>query len=112
MASYSYTVIFEPLEGECYQVLVPAIPEIITFGTTIEEGRRMAQDAIRCFLESALKTGEAIPADLQPEKELHGVNVYRIGCHHFQSCKLARKFELCSELDLLPPPNGSHVTDS
>jgi antitoxin HicB len=43
---------------------VPAIPEICTFGETLEEAREMARDAIRCFLESALKTGEPIPSDI------------------------------------------------
>ena len=44
-----------------YNVVVPAIPEICTFGGTLSEARRMAKDALRCFLESALKTGEPIP---------------------------------------------------
>jgi predicted RNase H-like HicB family nuclease len=43
-----------------YNVVVPAIPEICTFGETLSEARRMAKDALRCFLESALKTGEPI----------------------------------------------------
>jgi len=47
-----------------YNVLVPAIPEICTFGETLEEAREMAGDAIRCYLESALKTGEPIPNDI------------------------------------------------
>jgi len=41
---------------------VPAIPEICTFGSTIEEAREMAEDAIRCFLESALADNEPVPA--------------------------------------------------
>ena len=47
-----------------FNVLVPAIPEICTYGETLEEARRMAQDAIRCILESAIETGETIPADV------------------------------------------------
>jgi predicted RNase H-like HicB family nuclease len=47
-----------------FNVLVPAIPEICTFGETLEEAREMARDAIRCYLESALKTGEPIPGDV------------------------------------------------
>ena len=39
-------------------------PEICTYVETLEEARQMAQDAIRCFLESAIKTGEPIPADV------------------------------------------------
>ena len=42
----------------------PAVPEICTFGETLEEAREMARDAIRCYLESALKTGEPIPGDV------------------------------------------------
>ncbi len=69
MKVYNYTVLFEPLEEGGYNVIVPAVPEICTFGATLEEAREMAKDAIRCFLESALKTGEAIPK-----------NVYVSGC--------------------------------
>jgi len=47
-----------------FNVLVPAIPEICTYGDTLEEAREMARDAIRCYLESALKTGEPIPGDV------------------------------------------------
>jgi predicted RNase H-like HicB family nuclease len=47
-----------------FGVLVPAIPEICTFGETLEDAREMARDAIRCYLESALETGEEIPSDI------------------------------------------------
>jgi predicted RNase H-like HicB family nuclease len=58
-----------------YSVLIPAIPEICTFGETIEEARAMAEDAIRCFLESALKTGDPIPQDVEPALERVGVTL-------------------------------------
>ena len=64
MTEYGYTTIFEPLPEGGFTVLVPAIPEICTFGETWEEAREMARDAIRCFLESALRTGESIPSDI------------------------------------------------
>ena len=66
---YQYTVIFEPLAEGGYNVLVPAIPEICTFGKTMGEARQMAADAIRCFIESAEKTGEPIPEDVAPATE-------------------------------------------
>lgn len=66
---YRFTVIFEPLPEGGYNVVVPAIPEICTFGETLEEARTMAKDAIRCFIESAQKTGERIPQDLEPATE-------------------------------------------
>lgn len=70
---YRYTVFFEPLEAGGYNVVVPAIPEICTFGETLPEAREMARDALRCYLESAVKTGETIPPDIarraEPRKE-------------------------------------------
>jgi len=61
---YGYTTLFEPMPEGGFNVLVPAIPEICTYGDTLEEAREMARDAIRCYLESALKTGEPIPGDV------------------------------------------------
>ena len=58
MTIYKYTVLFEPIEEGGYNVVIPAIPEICTFGETLEEAREMAKDAIHCFLESAIKAGE------------------------------------------------------
>lgn len=61
---YGYTTLFEPLPEGGFSVVVPAIPEICTYGATLEEAREMARDAIRCYLESALQTGEPIPDDV------------------------------------------------
>ncbi len=74
VSRFCYTVIFEPQEGG-YNVIVPAIPEICTFGETMQEARAMAQDAIRCFLESALKHGETIPEDAEPTTERLAVSL-------------------------------------
>jgi predicted RNase H-like HicB family nuclease len=56
-----FTVYFEPLPDGTYQVVYPAIPEIITGGSTLEEARAMAHDALRCHLEGLMKDGEPIP---------------------------------------------------
>jgi antitoxin HicB len=69
MKVYNYTVIFEPVKDGGYDVVVPAIPEICTFGETREEARAMAEEAIKCYLESALKEGEIIPEDKEPSVE-------------------------------------------
>jgi len=63
MNVYTYTTLFEQVEEGGYNVTVPAIPEICTFGQTIEEAREMAENAIRCYLESALEGKEPIPLD-------------------------------------------------
>jgi len=75
MKVYNYTVIFEPVEKGGYDVIVPAIPEICTFAETIEEAREMAEDAIRCYLESALTEQEPIPQDKQPSLERIAVKI-------------------------------------
>jgi antitoxin HicB len=75
MKQYEYTVLFEPAPEGGFNVIVPAIPEICTFGETIDEAREAAQDAIRCFLESAQKTGEPIPQDVEPATERVAVTV-------------------------------------
>jgi len=74
VAEYGYTTIFEPLPEGGFNVFVPAIPEICTYGETLEEARAMARDAIRCFLESALQTGECIPSDV-PEVKTERIEV-------------------------------------
>ncbi len=71
---YNYKVIFEPIE-EGYDVLIPAIPEICTFGETLEEAKEMAEDAIRCYLESSLKRNEPIPEDREPSIEKIAVGI-------------------------------------
>ena len=69
MAEYSYTVLFEPVPEGGYNVIVPALPEICTFGETLEETRDMARDAIRCALESMRNDNESIPPDVEPAPE-------------------------------------------
>jgi antitoxin HicB len=44
-----------------YQVSVPALPGVITYGRTESEAWTMAQDAIRCHIEGLQKDGEPIP---------------------------------------------------
>jgi predicted RNase H-like HicB family nuclease len=63
---YGYTVVYQRMPEGGYNVVVP---EICTFGGTLSEARRMAKNALRCFLESALKTGEPIPKDVEPATE-------------------------------------------
>jgi antitoxin HicB len=62
---HSYAVIFEPVAEGGYNVVVPAIPEICTFGETLAEAKRMATDAIQCCLESAAKDRVALPRDVR-----------------------------------------------
>ena len=52
MTERGYIMQFDPLPEGGFNVFVPAIPEICTFGETWEEARGIAEDAIRCYLES------------------------------------------------------------
>ena len=61
--SYHYTVYFEPQSDGSFAVVLPAFPEIVTFGRTLDEARAMAFAALRCHLEGLRKDGEAIPAE-------------------------------------------------
>ena len=63
MTQFSYRVLFDRLPEGGYQVIVPALPEIVTYGRDLEEARQMAQDAILCHIRGLLKDGEEIPQD-------------------------------------------------
>jgi Uncharacterized conserved protein len=69
MAEYSYTVLFEPAEEGGFTVTCPALPGLVTEGDTLEEARSMAQDAIRCYIESLRKDHLPIPSDKRPVEE-------------------------------------------
>jgi antitoxin HicB len=61
MSEHGYRVIYEHLAEGGFQVIVPALPGIVTYGRTIEEAREMAEDAITCHLQGLLKDDEEIP---------------------------------------------------
>lgn len=56
-----YQLMLRPeLEGE-YTVFVPSLPGCITWGSTAEEARAMAAEAIGLYLQSLADEGEPIP---------------------------------------------------
>ena len=63
LKEHFYTVIYEPVKEGGYQVLVPLLPGLVTYGRTLDEAREMAHDAIRCYLESLLKRKEKVPQE-------------------------------------------------
>ena len=60
---YKFTVFFEPAAEGGYVVTCPALPDLVTEGDSLADARRMAQDAIRAYIESLRKDGESIPRD-------------------------------------------------
>ncbi|MHB8153453.1 MAG: type II toxin-antitoxin system HicB family antitoxin [Bacillati bacterium] len=60
MAELKYTVILEPDE-DAFRVIVPALPEIATFGVSVEDALAMAREAIELALAVRKDEGEEIP---------------------------------------------------
>jgi antitoxin HicB len=57
---YSFTILLEPEDG-VFNVRVPALPEVLTFGATEAEALAMAADAIQLALAWRRDHGESIP---------------------------------------------------
>jgi len=70
MQFFKFTIILTPDEENsgAYNVSVPAFPEIVTYGDSLEEARFMAQDALELVILSRLEEGEKIPADKKLKK--------------------------------------------
>ena len=61
MTQREYTVILEPEDDGRFNVMVPALPEIATFGATVEEALANAREAVALVIEDRTATGEEIP---------------------------------------------------
>jgi len=51
----------KPLRPSGYQVTVPSLPGLVTFGRNRSEAWAMAEDAIRCHIEGLRKDGVPVP---------------------------------------------------
>lgn len=60
---YSFTVLYKAARDGGYEVTVPSLPGLITFGRTFDEARAMAQDAIQCAVEALQKERAEIPRE-------------------------------------------------
>jgi antitoxin HicB len=63
---FTATVLLEPAEEGGFLVLVPALPEVVTYGETEQEALAMAEDAIRLAIEYRREQGETIPPPTTP----------------------------------------------
>jgi antitoxin HicB len=59
--TYEYTTFFQANEHGGYTVTVPALPGLVTEGKNLEDARKMAKDAIRCYIDGLKKAKEKIP---------------------------------------------------
>jgi len=60
---YSFTVIYKPVEEGGYEITVPLLPGVITYGRNFEEAREMARDAILCYIAALQKDEVRIPTE-------------------------------------------------
>lgn len=62
----TYTIHLRPEPEGGFTVLVPALPEIVSYGADEDEAMRMAQEAIELALEVRRDDGDEIPDDVVP----------------------------------------------
>lgn len=60
---YLFTVLYEPVREGGYQVTVPLLPGLVTYGRNFDEARNMAQDAIQCYLAALKKDHQHVPSE-------------------------------------------------
>ncbi|MEM9732213.1 MAG: type II toxin-antitoxin system HicB family antitoxin [Pseudomonadota bacterium] len=61
-----YTVHMRPEPEGGYTVLVPALPEVVSFGETEAEALEMGREAIELALEVRREDGAPVPDDVEP----------------------------------------------
>ena len=60
----TYTIVVEPEEGGGYFVAVPALPGCFTRGSTIDECRERAIEAIEVHIAGLQADGEPVPEEI------------------------------------------------
>ena len=60
---YDVNVVLRPEPEDGFTASVRALPGCVTYGRTLAQARRMAEDAISGYVESLRKHGEAVPTD-------------------------------------------------
>lgn len=63
-----HCVVLEPdrEEPDRYNVRVPALPGCLTYGESIEDALKNAQEAITGYVESLLADGDSVPTETHP----------------------------------------------
>lgn len=78
----TYTVVLRKEPEGGYTILVPALPEIVSYGKDLEEARRRAREAIELSVEVRLERGEDVAereSVVIPQDEYTGdLHIYRV----------------------------------
>jgi len=61
---YTYSVIVLREKDGRYSVIVPALPGCATWGETLPEALRMAEEAIQAYAEGLGEQGKPLPPDV------------------------------------------------
>ncbi len=61
---YHYNIMLRPEPKGGYTALVPALPDCVTYGRTVDEAREMVKDAISGYIASLHKHKDPILTDL------------------------------------------------
>lgn len=73
---FSYTVNYRPIREGGYEVTVPLMPGLVTYGRTIEEAHTMARDAMACHIGALRKDHEEVPEEQSLIQERLSVSVH------------------------------------
>jgi antitoxin HicB len=74
-----YVCTFSPEPEGGYTVTCAALPEIVTYGATLEQARYNAREAIELVLESYQEQGRSLPeSDIDPRRALQEVVVVKL----------------------------------
>lgn len=72
--TYNVILTLEPDES-AVNVAVPALPGVLTWGSTIDEAVAAAQEAITLHLESYAERGQPFPGNRKPRGESVAITV-------------------------------------
>jgi antitoxin HicB len=59
-----FNVVLQPEPESGFTAIVLVLPGCVTYGRTLAEARKMAEDAISTYIESLKKHGEPVPINL------------------------------------------------
>lgn len=76
MKQTNYRILLRKEPEGGYTVLVPSLPGCITYGETIEQAIKMAQEAIELYIESLKEHDEEIPTEENTLEYTLTVNAY------------------------------------
>jgi len=60
---YNYTAVFERNENKGYTVTIPSLPGLVTEGKNLDDARKMATEAVQCYLEGVRKDNKKAPVE-------------------------------------------------